>query len=245
MLVAAVLATVATWAVFRLTARLPVARRLPALLGYSEPLVDLHTAGRSARRPHPRSAESPVTVVEYGDFECPYCGRAEPVVRELLADQGDVRYVWRHLPLEHVHPHAALAAEAAEAAGAQDAFWPMHDLLLTHQHHLTGKDLVGYAEQLGLDVDRFRDELGEHKYAGRVAEDVQSARAERRGRNPDVLHQRAAALRRLRHRDPHRSRRRRPGARGRHRARVGPPPRPMISPLPRPMISPPPGPPVR
>ena len=174
-LVAAVLATVATWAVFRLTARLPVARRLPALLGYSEPLVDL-TQPVDPHDDHIRGpAESPVTVVEYGDFECPYCGRAEPVVRELLTDQGDVRYVWRHLPLEHVHPHAALAAEAAEAAGAQDAFWPMHDLLLTHQHHLTGKDLVGYAEQLGLDVDRFRDELGEHKYAGRVAEDVQSA----------------------------------------------------------------------
>ena len=72
-------------------------------------------------------------MVEYGDFECPYCGQAEPVVRELLADFGDVRYVWRHLPLTDVHPNAQLAAEAAEAAAAQGAFWEMHDLLLDHQ----------------------------------------------------------------------------------------------------------------
>ena len=74
--------------------------------------------------------DAPVTLVEYGDFECPYCGQAEPVVRELLADFGDVRYVWRHLPLNDVHPHAQLAAEAAEAAAEQGAFWEMHDLLL-------------------------------------------------------------------------------------------------------------------
>ena len=76
------------------------------------------------------AADAPVTVVEYGDFECPYCGQAEPVVRELLRDFGDVRYVWRHLPLTDVHPHAQLAAEAAEAAADQGAFWEMHDLLL-------------------------------------------------------------------------------------------------------------------
>ena len=73
---------------------------------------------------------APVTLVEYGDFECPYCGQAEPVVRELLAELGDVRYVWRHLPLTDVHPHAHLAAEAAEAAARQGKFWEMHDLLL-------------------------------------------------------------------------------------------------------------------
>src|SRR5947208_3172949 len=77
--------------------------------------------------------KGPVTVVEYGDFECPYCGRAEPVVRELLADFADVRYVWRHLPLSDVHPNAQLAAEATEAAASQNAFWEMHDLLLDHQ----------------------------------------------------------------------------------------------------------------
>ena len=97
-----------------------------------------------------------MTVVEYGDFECPYCGQAEPVVRELLADFGDVRYVWRHLPLNDVHPHAQLAAEASEAAAAQGAFWEMHDLLLEHQDELSVRDLIRYAEELGLDVERFQ-----------------------------------------------------------------------------------------
>jgi Na+/H+ antiporter NhaA len=174
-LAAAVLATVATWTVFRLTARLPVAQRLRALLGYAEPLVDL-TEPVDPERDHIRGpAQSPVTLVEYGDFECPYCGRAEPVVRELLADMGDIRYVWRHLPLEHVHPNAALAAEAAEAAAEQGAFWPMHDLLLTHQDDLRWRDLLRYATELGLDVERFRDDMKEHRFAARVAEDVQSA----------------------------------------------------------------------
>jgi protein-disulfide isomerase len=116
-----------------------------------------------------------VTVVEYGDFECPYCGQAEPVVRELLAQQDDVRYVWRHLPLSDVHPNARLAAEAAEAAGDQGAFWEMHDLLLGHQDKLRAPDLIGYAEDLGLDVGRFRDHLQQHAGAARIAEDVDSA----------------------------------------------------------------------
>jgi protein-disulfide isomerase len=100
---------------------------------------------------------------------------AEPVVRELLRDFGDVRYVWRHLPLSDVHPHAQLAAEAAEAAADQGAFWEMHDLLLTHQDALQPSDLVRYAEQLGLDVERFSDQLRRHTNASRVAEDVDSA----------------------------------------------------------------------
>jgi protein-disulfide isomerase len=116
-----------------------------------------------------------VTVVEYGDFECPFCGQAEPVVRELLRDFADVRYVWRHLPLNDVHPHAQLAAEAAEAAASQDAFWEMHDLLFRHQDAFELEDLVGYAEELGLDVERFADDLREHAGASRVAEDVDSA----------------------------------------------------------------------
>ena len=97
----------------------------------------------TSRSPSIRSAttcaarpDAPVTIVEYGDFECPYCGQAEPVVRELLADFGDVRYVWRHLPLTDVHPHAQLAADAAEAAAKQGRFWQMHDLLLAHQDAL-------------------------------------------------------------------------------------------------------------
>jgi len=119
--------------------------------------------------------DAPVTVVEYGDFECPYCGRAEPIVRELLAGDGDLRYVWRHLPLNDVHPNAELAAEAAEAAAAQGAFWDFHALLFEHQDALRPKQLVGYAEELGLDADRFRRELRDGMHAGRVARDVESA----------------------------------------------------------------------
>src|SRR5207302_2420009 len=127
-------------------------------------------------RDHIRGPEdAPVTIVEYGDFECPYCGQAEPAVRELLADFGDVRYVWRHLPLNDVHPNAQLAAEAAEAAAEQGAFWEMHDLLLVRQRALRMPDLVGYASELGLDVDRFTDDLQRHAGAPQIAQDVDSA----------------------------------------------------------------------
>ncbi len=119
--------------------------------------------------------QAPVTLVEYGDFECPYCGRAETVIRELLADFGDVRYVWRHLPLTDVHPHAQLAAEAAEAAALQGAFWEMHDLLFEHQDALRLPDLIGYAEELGLDTDRFAGDVEGRAGAGHVAGDVDSA----------------------------------------------------------------------
>ena len=119
--------------------------------------------------------EAPVTLVEYGDFECPYCGRAEPIVRQLLAEFGDIRYVWRHLPLPDVHPHAQLAAEASEAAAAQGAFWEMHDLLLARQDALRTADLLDYAGELGLDVERFQEELREHAGRARVEEDVDSA----------------------------------------------------------------------
>ena len=118
-----------------------------------------------------------MTVVEYGDFECPYCGMAEPVVRELLADFGDVHYVWRHLPLSDVHPNAELAAEASEAASAQGRFWEMHDQLLDHQGELRPRDLHGYAARLGLDLERFEDDLRRHAHAPRVEEDVDSADA--------------------------------------------------------------------
>jgi protein-disulfide isomerase len=145
------------------------------LLGTSEPLVDLYV-DFNAERDHVRGPiDAPVTVVEYGDFECPYCGQAEPVIRELLREFGDVAYVWRHLPLSDVHPNAQLAAEATEAAADQGAFWELHDLLLAHQDALRPDDLIGYAEQLGLDLDRFSAALQEHSGAGRVAEDVDSA----------------------------------------------------------------------
>ncbi len=174
-LIAAFGASLVTWVVFRAVGRLPRPLRLRALLGTAEVIVDL-AAPVDPARDHIRGPEkAPVTVVEYGDFECPYCGQAEPVVRRLLADAGDVRYVWRHLPLNDVHPHAQLAAEAAEAAAAQEAFWEMHDTLLGHQGNLTPDDLVGYARTLGLDVDRFADDLRRHAGASRIAEDVDSA----------------------------------------------------------------------
>jgi Na+/H+ antiporter NhaA/predicted DsbA family dithiol-disulfide isomerase len=168
---AALCASVVTWVVVRATALLPPR----ALLGNAETIVDL-AAPVDPGRDHIRGPEdAPITVVEYGDFECPYCGQAEPVIRELLAGHGDVRYVWRHLPLSDVHARAQLAAQAAEAAAEQGAFWEMHDLLFQHQDALQPRDLVRYAGELGLDLDRFRDDLRRDTGAARVTEDVDSA----------------------------------------------------------------------
>jgi Na+/H+ antiporter NhaA len=172
---AALGAALLTWLLFRATALLPRRLRIRALLGTVEPIVDLYL-DVDPERDHIRGPlEAPVTLVEYGDFECPYCGRAEPVLRELLRDFGDIRYVWRHLPLSDVHPRAQLAAEASEAAAEQGSFWEMHDLLLDHQDRLTPGDLIGYAEQLGLDVERFADRMRSHGGAAHVAEDVDGA----------------------------------------------------------------------
>jgi Na+/H+ antiporter NhaA len=172
---AALCASLLTWLVFRATALLPKRLRIRALLGTSDAITDL-AEPVDPERDHVRGpAESPVTVVEYGDFECPFCGRAESAVRELLAEFGDVRYVWRHLPLTDVHPRAQAAAEAAEAAAAQGAFWRMHDLLLDHQDALKASNLVSYAERLGLDVERFEDDLRRRAGAARIEEDVDSA----------------------------------------------------------------------
>jgi Na+/H+ antiporter NhaA len=174
-LTAALCSAILTSAVFQVTGLLPKRARLRALLGTSEVILDL-AVPVDPGRDHIRGPQAaPVTVVEYGDFECPYCGRAEPAVRELLADFGDVRYVWRHLPLTDVHPHAQLAAEAAEAAAAQDAFWEMHDALFAHQDDLRPAALIRYAEQIGLDRERFARDLRKHVGGGRVAEDVDSA----------------------------------------------------------------------
>jgi Na+/H+ antiporter NhaA len=171
---AALVASALTWTVYRVTALLPPARRARALLGDADQLVDLG-APVDPRRDHVRGPEeASVTIVEYGDFQCPYCGQAEPVVRRLIADD-DIRYVWRHLPLTDVHPQAQLAAEAAEAAAAQGAFWPMHDLLLSRQDRLRITDLLGYAAELGLDPERFADDLRHHRHEGRIAQDVESA----------------------------------------------------------------------
>jgi protein-disulfide isomerase len=172
---AALLAATLTWLVVLVTKRLPRRKRIRALLGTPDLIVDLADPV-DPERDHIRGpVDAPVTVLEYGDFECPYCGQAEPVLRELLREHGEVAYVWRHLPLNDVHPNAQLAAEAAEAAAEQGAFWEMHDLLLDHQEALDFRDLVGYAEQLGLDVERFEDDLRTREGAGRIAQDVDSA----------------------------------------------------------------------
>jgi protein-disulfide isomerase len=120
-------------------------------------------------------AAAPVTLLEYGDYECPYCGAAYPIVKQVQARLGDqLRFVFRNFPITTSHPHAEQAAEAAEAAAAQDRFWEMHDHLYEHQRRLGDDDLRGYADELGLDVARFSDELAEHVHAARVREDFMS-----------------------------------------------------------------------
>lgn len=121
------------------------------------------------------AAKAPLTLVEYGDYECPHCGRAYPIVQEVQRRLGkQLRLVFRNFPLSNLHPHAAHAAEAAEAAAAQGKFWEMHDTLFEHQRELTDAALVRHAEALGLDVARFEADLAGHKYAHRVREDFQS-----------------------------------------------------------------------
>jgi Na+/H+ antiporter NhaA len=171
---AAAVASALTWLVYRLAAVMSPARRARAIFGDTKVIQDLIPAV-DPERDHMRGPrDAAITVIEFGDFECPFCGRAEPVVRELLAETR-VRYVWRHLPLADVHPHAHLAAEAAEAAAAQGAFWEMHDLLLSHQDALLPADLVRYADQLGLDVEQFHDDLRRHVHETRIAQDIESA----------------------------------------------------------------------
>jgi len=121
------------------------------------------------------AANAAVTLLEYGDYECPYCGAAYPIVKQLQSTMGDtLRFAFRNFPLSTMHPHAEQAAEAAEAAGAQGQFWPMHDLLYENQRRLGADDLVAYAGRLGLDIARFERELTDHVYAARVHEDFMS-----------------------------------------------------------------------
>ncbi|HET7094367.1 MAG TPA: thioredoxin domain-containing protein [Thermomicrobiales bacterium] len=120
-------------------------------------------------------ATAPATLVEYGDFQCPSCGRAYPIVKEIQRQFGDqLRFVWRNFPLTQIHPQAESAAEAAEAAGAQGAFWGMHDLLFEHQVALGAELYLACATTLGLDVDRFARELADGVYADKVRQDFLS-----------------------------------------------------------------------
>ncbi|MGK5113241.1 Na+/H+ antiporter NhaA [Geodermatophilus sp. CPCC 205506] len=170
-LAASVLAAFLGWGLFRLADRLrpPGTGGRPVLL---DPPVD-------PARDHVRGPlDAPLTLVEYGDFECPFCGRATGAVEEVRDRFGDrLRYVFRHVPLVDVHPHARLAAEAAEAAAAQVRFWDMHDRMFSAQDRLTAGDLLDHAAAIGLDVQRFARDLGAGRYARRVEEDVESAEA--------------------------------------------------------------------
>ncbi|HXP29362.1 MAG TPA: Na+/H+ antiporter NhaA, partial [Solirubrobacteraceae bacterium] len=174
----AIIAPLVAWAVFSIVKRLPSSVRARQISGTAEELIDL-AEDVDPTRDHERGPDDAlVTLVEYGDFECPFCGQAEPVIRELLASFGDdVRYVWRHLPLNDVHSSAQLAAEAVEAAAAQGSFWEMYEAFLAHQDALTPQDITRIANDLGLDLDRFWSETRRHEYAPRVAEDVASADA--------------------------------------------------------------------
>ncbi|MBB5787894.1 Na+/H+ antiporter NhaA [Jiangella mangrovi] len=175
-LAASLIATLLALLVFRVVGRLPQRTRAAGQDRLVAPIVDLadpvdpdvdHIRG---------PVDARVTLVEYGDFECPYCGRAEPVLRELTQAFGDdLTFVFRHLPLTDVHEHAQLAAEAAEAAGKQGKFWEMHDLLLTHQDALTYEDLLRYAADLELDAQRFARTLSSRHFALRITRDVESA----------------------------------------------------------------------
>lgn len=121
-------------------------------------------------------ADAPVTLVEYGDFQCPYCRAAHFYLQSVLAEMGDdLRFVFRHMPLSQVHPMAQLAAEAAEAAGAQDKFWPMHDLIYENQDRLSPALLQRLGQRLGLDMQRFTDDIASHRYLAKVREDFMSA----------------------------------------------------------------------
>ncbi|MEU8157046.1 Na+/H+ antiporter NhaA [Micromonospora sp. NPDC048986] len=171
---AAIVSSALTWITFRVTNALPQDKRIPALFGDMTELIDL-TPAVDEQQDHVRGpAGASVTLVQYGDFQCPYCGTAEPVVRQLLGD-ADLRFVWRHLPLSDVHPQARLAAEAAEAAAAQGKFWQMHDLLLGHQDELDSTALIRYAGDLGLDQRRFSDDLASQAHADRIDSDIDSA----------------------------------------------------------------------
>jgi protein-disulfide isomerase len=129
-----------------------------------------------SRRDHVRGLLSgEVSLVEYGDFECPYCRAAEPIVAGLMDTLGDeLSVTFRHFPLRTVHPHAQRAAEVAEAAAAQGKFWEMHDTLFANQHALDDADLLQYAAELSLDSDRVSRELASHAHGGRIAEDRES-----------------------------------------------------------------------
>ena len=196
------LATLVAWAAFRVIAHIPDRVRARQLSGTADDLVDL-AEDVDPERDHVRGApDAPVTLVEYGDYQCPYCGQAEVVIRELLDSFGDeLRYVWRHLPLNDVHANAQLAAEAAEAAAAQGEFWAYHDRLLADQEDLSPRELGRHAAELGLDTTRFWSELQQPRARGPDRRRRGDRGRQRRRRHAVVLHQRPALRRGVRRGD--------------------------------------------
>jgi protein-disulfide isomerase len=177
-LAAAVLAPVLVWLATVMIRRIPAERRARQLGATADTIVDLAEDVDPAHDHIRGRVDAPVTLIEYGDFECPYCGHAAPVIDRLLGHFGDeLRYVFRHLPLSDVHPNAQNASEAAEAAGAQDRFWEMHDVLMQSPDELSPLDLYRHASKLGLDLDRFSEDMRRRRHAARVAQDVRSADA--------------------------------------------------------------------
>ena len=121
------------------------------------------------------SVDAPISIVEYGDYECPYTGMAYPIVKEIVKQfNAKVYFVFRNFPLIGIHPHAQHAAEAAEVVASQDKFWQMHDYLFEHQKKLDDNHLLQYAGELGLDIDKFKKEVSEHTYAPLIEESLKS-----------------------------------------------------------------------
>jgi protein-disulfide isomerase len=145
--------------------------------------INAASAALNPRRPDPaidhiQGPESaPVTLIEYGDFECPSCLQAHAALKVMLPHFGKkLRFVFRHYPLREVHPHAEMAAETAEAAGAQGKFWPMYELLFENSQHLKEKHLLDYASRIGLDIPRYQNEMKDHVYLQRVQEHMEGGR---------------------------------------------------------------------
>lgn len=137
-------------------------------MNHLTPPIGPHDHVRGARKPH-------VALIEYGDYECPHCARAQGMTKSLLERLGDhVLFVFRHMPLSHAHPHAITAALAAEAAGAQGHFWEMHERLFEKQHALELPSLIAYARGLDLDVARFAKDVENETYLDKVEADFRS-----------------------------------------------------------------------
>ena len=140
-------------------------------------------------RDHVRgNRDAPITLLEYGDYECPYCGRSHPMVEQIRRRLGNrLRFVFRHFPQNSVHPHASQAAQAAEAAGAQGKFWEMHDTLFAHQQDLASQDIHRHALRLGLEIYKFEADLSSERFAPRVRADVESGAKSGVTRTPTIF----------------------------------------------------------